>query len=64
MKKNYLKPTTVVLELQHSIMLYASQVRNTDGNGGVNSGGSDAGVQNPILRSRQARFSDYEDDWE
>ena len=62
MKKKYLKPTTMVVEMQQSIMQIASQVERTAGNGGVNSGGSDAGVPDPILRSHQARFSDY--DWE
>ena len=62
MKRIYIKPTTVVIELQQRCLTPYSEVQRTAGNGGVNSGGSDAGVPDPILRSRQARFSDW--DWE
>ena len=61
MKKNYLKPTTVVIELQQRCLTPYSEVQRTAGNGGVNNGGGDSGP-NPVMRGRQARFSDW--DWE
>lgn len=64
MKKKYLKPTTVVIELQHSIMQNAIEVQRTAGSGDTGYGGSDAEVPDPILRSRQARFSDWDNGWE
>ena len=67
MKYIYIKPTMMVLELQQRCMLNGSdEVHDVGGNGGVGLGGSDAGTGagTNVGRGRQARFSDWDEDWE
>jgi len=60
MKKEYIKPTMMVVEVQSSSIL-ADSVRNVQGNTNVGNGGSDAGYSGPI-RSRQASFCDWDEE--
>ena len=43
MKKEYIKPTMMVVEVQSSSILAGSPVQNVQGNTNVGNGGSDAG---------------------
>jgi hypothetical protein len=61
MKKEYIKPTMMVVEVQSSSILAGSPVRNVQGNTNVGNGGSDAGYSGPI-RSRQASFCDWDEE--
>ena len=61
MKKEYIKPTMMVVEVQSSSILAGSPVQNVQGNTNVGNGGSDAGYSGPI-RSRQASFCDWEEE--
>ena len=61
MKKEYIKPTMMVVEVQSSSILAGSPVQNVQGNTTLGNGGSDAGYSGPI-RSRQASFCDWDEE--
>ena len=61
MKKEYVKPSVMVVEVQSSSILAGSPVQNVQGNTNVGNGGSDAGYSGPT-RSRQASFCDWEEE--
>ena len=61
MKKEDIKPTMMVVEVQSSSILAGSPVQNVQGNTNVGNGGSDAGYSGPI-RSRQASFCDWDEE--
>ena len=61
MKKEYIKPTMMVVEVQSSSILAGSPVRNVQSNTNVGNGGSDAGYSGPT-RSRQASFCDWDEE--
>ena len=61
MKKEYMKPTMRVVELQHRSHLLGGSVKNLTGNTGMKLGGSDANY-NGTIRSRS--FDDWDDEEE
>ena len=61
MKKEYIKPTMMVVEVQSSSILAGSPVQNVQSNTNVGNGGSDQKYDGPI-RSRQASFCDWDEE--
>ena len=61
MKKNYFKPSLKVVEIKNSILNGGSQYRNYNTNSGTQAPTSDQGYSGEV-RSRQARFSDWDEE--
>ena len=62
MKKNYFKPSLKVVEIKSSSILNGgSQYRNYNTNSGIQAPTSDQGYSGEV-RSRQARFSDWDEE--
>ena len=61
MKKEYIKPTMMVVEVQSSSILTGSQYQNYETNSDTKSPMGDAGYSGPI-RSRQASFCDWDEE--
>ena len=60
MKKIYLKPTTEVVEIeQMSYLLNGSGIKSINSNA-VDFGDSDEGIEDIVLRGREAEFDDGE----
>ncbi len=56
MKKNYMKPTMDVVNMQIANMICGSEVKSVDGNAGLRYGG--AGASNGVARSRGGDWDD------
>jgi len=63
MKKTYVKPTTLVAQLQQQGIICGSEVRNVDGNGDLNYQGAGDGTGDSKPRSRQHNVWDEEEDF-